>query len=258
MSNVSAVVNYFPTVNESFTASTSGITASGATEVSFVSMGSLVNGSIFVGIIEPAVTAKQQTFTGTVDTTNSKITGVKWTRGTNTSHASGVTVVDYVTGTTINMITAGILKQHSQTGAHTAVTATSLAVSGSTSLAAVSATTGTFSSDVSVTGQHKLTSGTTVTHTSNIITPTKQVYSVTGLTGNITLNAPSFTAWDGAPIVIRIYGASSYTFALSSSYTNVSGLATPTATPAAKWLTIGAMYNSAVSKWQVVSISTEA
>jgi hypothetical protein len=76
-----------------------------------------------VGIIEPGQTG-QQTFTGTVDISGSQITNVVWVRGTNVGHAGGVTIVDYVTGAGHNMITTGILKQHTQGGAHTGITNT--------------------------------------------------------------------------------------------------------------------------------------
>jgi hypothetical protein len=123
MSDVSAVVNYFPTVNEGFTTTCGGTIAPAATTVPLNSVSGLTNATTFVGIIEPGGT-NQQVFTGTVDTGGSQITGVKWTRGTNVTHASGVTIVDYSTGTAINMISAGILKEHLSTGVH-ALTANS-------------------------------------------------------------------------------------------------------------------------------------
>lgn len=125
MSDVSAVVNYFPTANEGFTTTTSGTVATGATSVGLNSVSGLTNGTVFVGVIDPGL-ATQRVFTGTVNTGSSSITGVKWTRGTAVSgHSAGATVVDYNTGTGRNMITAGILKQHNQDGTHGAITATS-------------------------------------------------------------------------------------------------------------------------------------
>jgi hypothetical protein len=115
MSNVASVVNHFSTANEGFTTTTGSSTASGATSVLLTSSSGLTNGTIFVGIIEPGGT-KQQVFTGTVDTGTNSITGVKWTRGTNVLHASGVTVVDYVTGTDHNMMTKGLLVSLNQDG----------------------------------------------------------------------------------------------------------------------------------------------
>lgn len=121
MSDVSLVTNLIPTVNEGFTSTVggSGVTAGGAI-VPLTNVSGLVNGTVFVGIVEPGLT-NQQTFTGTVDTAGSQITGVKWTRGTNTAHASGVTVVDYVTGTVINMMGKAFLTEHKQDGTHSSV-----------------------------------------------------------------------------------------------------------------------------------------
>lgn len=116
-SNVSTVVNHFPTANEGFTTTLASTILSGAATVPLNSASGLTNGAIFVGIIEPGG-AKEQTFTGTVDTAGAQITGVKWTRGTNADHTAGVTIVDYVSGTGNNMITKGILVEHNQDGTH--------------------------------------------------------------------------------------------------------------------------------------------
>lgn len=115
MSDVSSVTNHFPTINEGFSTALDGSILSGATTVPLTGVSDLTNGKPFVGIIEPGE-EKQQVFTGTVDTANSEITDVVWTRGTNVGHASGVTIVDYVTGTHLNMITKGILEFANQEG----------------------------------------------------------------------------------------------------------------------------------------------
>lgn len=115
MSNVSAVTNHFPTANEGFITTLGGSILASAATVPLTSVSGLTNGTIFVGIIEPGQ-AKQQTFTGVVDTAGVQITGVKWTRGTNVDHTAGVTIVDYVSGTGNNMITKGILEHANQDG----------------------------------------------------------------------------------------------------------------------------------------------
>jgi hypothetical protein len=114
-SDVSAVTSHFPTPNEGFITTISGAISSGATTVPLSSITNLVNATVFTGIIEPGLT-NEQTFTGIVDTSGLQITGVKWTRGTNIGHAGGVSVVDYVTGTAIKMITKGLLVSHDQDG----------------------------------------------------------------------------------------------------------------------------------------------
>jgi len=114
-SDVSAVTKFFATAHEGFSTTLNGTIASGASTVVLNGVSDLVDGSVFVGIIEPAG-EKQQVFTGTVDLGNSQITNVKWTRGDNVEHVDGVTIVDYDTGTAFNMVTAGILEAHGQDG----------------------------------------------------------------------------------------------------------------------------------------------
>lgn len=133
-SDVSAVTKHWPTANEGFitTAAAPGVT-SGGTTVPLTSVTGLTNASTFVGIIEPGLT-NEQVFTGTVDTAGTQITGVVWTRGVNVAHSTGVTIVDYVTGTATNMITKGIKVEHNDDGTHGAVNADSLHVAGTSHL----------------------------------------------------------------------------------------------------------------------------
>lgn len=131
-SNVSSVTSHFSTAAEGFTTTLSSTASSGAATLALTSVSGLTNGNVFVGIIEPGTVGKEQTFTGTVDTAGTQITGVKWTRGSNTGHNAGVTIVDYVSGTGHNMMTKGLLEEHKQTGAHSDITADSLEVDGQT------------------------------------------------------------------------------------------------------------------------------
>lgn len=126
-SDVSSVTNHFSTAAEGFITTTGGSVNAGAATVPLNSTSGLTNGNVFVGIVEPGVANKEQTFTGIVDTSGSQITSVVWTRGTNTAHSAGVTVVDYVTGTAHNMTTKGILVEHSQDGTHGNITPDSVA-----------------------------------------------------------------------------------------------------------------------------------
>lgn len=129
MSNVTAVTHLLPTANEGFITTLGSTISSGAATVPLTSVTGLTNGTTFVGIIEPGQT-NQQTFTGIVDTGSSSITGVKWTRGTNVSHSGGASIVDYVTGTALNMITKAIAREHNDDGTHSSITATYLALAG--------------------------------------------------------------------------------------------------------------------------------
>jgi len=131
MPNLSSLTtNFFATPNEGFTTTTSApVDSSSATVVPFNSVSGLTNSSVFTGLIDPG-NAKERAFTGVVDTGGSQITSVKFTTGTDATHTTGATIVDYVTGTHLGAMTKGILVEHKQTGAHSAVTADSLTVGG--------------------------------------------------------------------------------------------------------------------------------
>jgi hypothetical protein len=60
-------------------------------------------------------------------------------------------------------------------------------------------------------------------------------------------------------MIIRIKdNGTAQSLSFAAGYSNVSGLSTPTATVAGKLLTIGAMYNSATSKWEIQGINQSA
>lgn len=108
--------NFFATPNEGFTTTTSGpVDSSSDTVVPFNSVSGLTNGSIFTGLIDPG-NAKERAFTGVVDTGGSQITSVKFTTGSNATHTTGATIVDYVTGTHFGAMTKGIGITHEQSG----------------------------------------------------------------------------------------------------------------------------------------------
>jgi hypothetical protein len=116
MSDVTSVTNYFPQVNEGYTTTTADtVNTFSDTVVNLVSSSGLTNGTIFVGILNPGQST-QCAFTGIVDTTTHRITSVVWTRGVTSTLNAGTTVVDYVSGTLLNMITSGILKFADQSG----------------------------------------------------------------------------------------------------------------------------------------------
>ena len=126
--------NYFPSPQSGFTTTTSGSVGSGAATVGLNSVAGYSNGEIAVFVIDPTDVSKKQTFTGVIDTSGSQVTSVKWTAGTNQTHALGATVVDYATATHISMMAKGILVEHNQDGTHGAVTATSLTTSGNATI----------------------------------------------------------------------------------------------------------------------------
>ena len=132
---------------------------------------------------------------------------------------------------------------------------------------AVGAVTAEKIEDETITGA-KLVDGT-ITDTqlaSNVVTvasestiaPSNTRYFVTALATNATITAPSYTPTNGKTLVIRIKdNGTARTLSFTSDYTAV-GVTLPTTTVANKVLYIGAIYNSATSKHDVISISREA
>lgn len=227
-SSVSSVTtNFFPRANEGFTTTVggSGVTSGGST-VPLTSVSGLVDGSVFVGIIEPGLT-NEQTFTGVVDVPGVQITGVNWTRGTNTSHAAGKTVVDYVTGTYINLIQKGLLVSHNQDGT---IKATAYA-------------------------KRNTTTATSSTPTPNA--DTTDIYVITALAANATFGAPTGTPVQGQSLVVRIKdNGTARTLTWNSAYRAI-GAGLPLTTVISKTMYLGFMYNSTDSKWDLLSISQE-
>lgn len=158
----------------------------------------------------------------------------------------------------------GLLAQHKQDGSHKDISADSVAATGAVSGATVSASGQVSGASANFagttqTGKIQVASATTATiDGSGNITPSAHVYTVTALGADAAIQVPSFTPWHGAPVVLQIWGAALHNITFAAGYANVSGLDTPTATVASKWLTIGMMYNSGVSKWHILSISQEA
>jgi hypothetical protein len=97
------------------------------------------------------------------------------------------------------------------------------------------------------------------TASGSTITPTTQVYDVTALAAPATINVPSFTPQNGMAFLLRIKdNGTGRALTFASGYLNVSGVDTPTTTIASKLLTIGAVYNSANSKWEIQGINQQA
>lgn len=125
MAILTSVINYFARPAEnSVTMTLGGSIASGATTVPVNGMGNYSDGDIVVFTVDAATPALKQVFTGTVSGSN--VVNVVWTEGTNQPHTNGASVIDYVSATTVGMMSLGIQKQHNQNGTHSNVTATSV------------------------------------------------------------------------------------------------------------------------------------
>ena len=149
------------------------------------------------------------------------------------------------TGTPENVFAAAISAVSSTLSG--ALTAASGAISGALTVGA----------NLTVTGQSRTVAVTTTTAAT--ITPSAQVYDVTAQATAATVAVPSFAAANGLAGVIRIKdNGTPQTLSFAAGYTDVSGIGLPTTTVAGKLLTIGYMYNSATSKWEVQGINQSA
>lgn len=134
-----------------------------------------------------------------------------------------------------------------------ALTATSAAITAALTVGGDATVTG----NLVVNGTSRVASGSVAS--GSTITPANQIYDVTALAANATIAVPSFAAQNGMSLILRIKdNGSARTLAFASGYKDVSGIGLPTTTVAGKELTIGAMYNSSNSKWEVQGINQEA
>lgn len=133
----------------------------------------------------------------------------------------------------------------------------------------ITAAIATITGNTTIGGSLSVTGNTTLTGTSRLvptgitsastITPASQIYNVTALAVPATLAVPSFTAADGQTVIVRIRdNGTGRALTFAAGYIDVTGIGLPTTTVANKLLTIGAMYNSANSKWEIQAISQEA
>jgi len=104
----------------------------------------------------------------------------------------------------------------------------------------------------------------TASATSGSLTPngdTTDVYNAMGLTGAITLNAPSGTPVDGQKLIIRLEDNGTgrgITWTTSSGAFRAVGVTLPTTTTASKVSYIGCVYNSTDVFWDIIAVATQA
>jgi hypothetical protein len=100
--------------------------------------------------------------------------------------------------------------------------------------------------------------------TSGSLTPngdTTDLYNALGLTGAITLNAPSGTPVDGQKLIIRLEDNGTgrgITWTTSSGAFRAVGVTLPTTTTASKVTYIGCVYNSSDIFWDIIAVATQA
>lgn len=100
--------------------------------------------------------------------------------------------------------------------------------------------------------------------TSGSLTPngdTTDLYNALGLTGAITLNAPSGTPVDGQKLIIRLEDNGTgrgITWTTSSGAFRAVGVTLPTTTVASKVTYVGCVYNSTDVFWDIIAVATQA
>lgn len=118
MPTVSSVTKHFASAKEGFTTTLASTISSAAATVPLNSISGYTNGDTVVMVVDPSDATKKQAFTGVVDTSGVQLTSVVWTEGTNQTHTTGATVVDYETATHWAMYAKGLLRDHNQSGYH--------------------------------------------------------------------------------------------------------------------------------------------
>jgi len=104
------------------------------------------------------------------------------------------------------------------------------------------------------------TSGTTT----GTITPpanSADVFNLYGLTGAVTIDAPSGTPVDGQRFIIRLEDNGTpraITWTITSGAYRAVGITLPTTTVAGKITYVGLIYNSVDGFWDVTAVSTQA
>jgi hypothetical protein len=84
------------------------------------------------------------------------------------------------------------------------------------------------------------------------------IYAYTALATGLTINAPIGTPVDGDKLIFRILdNGGSQTLTWNGTYT-VIGVTLPTATTAGKMTYVGAIYNAANTRWDVIAVTTQA
>lgn len=292
MATVTSVTKHFTIAKEGFTTTLNGTISSGAATVVLNSVSGYTNGDNVCLVIDPTDATKKQVFTGVVDTSGVQITGVVWTEGTNQTHTTGATVVDYWTATHWDALTKGLLVSHNQDGTmltnlplknpfiNDTTTATKQVKFGISGATASTASTLTFvqSANRAITFQdadHTVVGrDTTDTLTNKRVTPrvgtvadaatvtptgdSSDLYTVTALAQAATIAAPSGTPTNGQKLVLRLLDNGTGRALTWNAIYRAIGVTLPTTTVANKTHYIGLIYNSADTKWDAVAVVAQA
>ena len=99
------------------------------------------------------------------------------------------------------------------------------------------------------------------TTSASSLTPTiasYDIYAYTALAANLTINAPTGTPVDGDKLIFRVKdNGTSRTLTWDAIFRAI-GVTIPTATTASKTTYVGAIYNAADTKWDIIATVVEA
>lgn len=213
----------------------------------------------------------QTDWKGTLASTT--ISNLELTGGTDRAYAAGIIVEITPTAGWARDLYLWGTEEHDVLGKHTVVTATSVAATGAITAATV-ATTGAISTNTI--SEKTATSGVTIdgvtlkdgivqprestTASTASLTPnadTYDFYTVTALAAAITVNEPSGTPVNGQRLIFRLLDdGTARAITWNAAYRAV-GVDLPTTTVISKTVYIGALYNSADSKWDVIVVNEE-
>lgn len=191
------------------------------------------------------------------------------------AHLSGTTVIidSYLPGSTDKGTTQGQVVVIKPTTAWANRVATFIANAtghgtpdtatfGATTVGALTTGNVTTTGNIAVSGTVRSSPRVSATTSTATLTPnidTTSIYDLTAQAAALTVANPAGTPRNGDVLIIRLKdNGTSQSISWGTAYSNISGLSNLTATAAGKWHTIGATYNSAVTSWQIVSITTGA
>jgi hypothetical protein len=99
------------------------------------------------------------------------------------------------------------------------------------------------------------------TSSASAVTPDISAYDIyawTAQAATLTINAPIGTPVNGDKLMFRILdNGSSQTLSWNATFTAI-GVTIPTATTAGKMTYVGAIYNAANTRWDVIAVTTQA
>lgn len=143
-----------------------------------------------------------------------------------------------------------------------AAIAVSIDVDGTLTTAALAESAAATKTSLQADSNFRVKQRVSIAATATTLTPdisTASIYELNAQASALTIANPAGTPNEKDIIMFFIKdNGTARAITWGSSYVNISGLDTLTTTVLGKWHVVGCVYNSTLSKWQVVSITTEA